>query len=129
MAGGRGPCEREAPRGGVCVWVLIVYQMITNGKAGATGTRVAVFGTVVGGWDGLDYGASVGPRRCSPCFGPGVQFLPGCVPFSAKCVHFSGQITPNVSTFSRQTPQMCPPSTRMCQPGLDKGKGRGERGE
>ena len=33
-----------------------------------------------------------------PLAQPSVQILPGCVPFSAKCVHFSGQITPNVST-------------------------------
>ena len=58
-----------------------------------------------GGWDGLRCGACLGPVRCSPCFRPGVQFLPGCVQFPvecvqfpARCVHFSHRFPPNVST-------------------------------
>ena len=52
------------------------------------GAWVAAFRRVIGGWDGLRCRACPGPPRCSPCFRPGVQFLPACVHFSAKCVQF-----------------------------------------
>ena len=104
MAGGRGPCEREAPRGGLGVWPLIVHRMITNGKAGATALWVAVVRRVVGGWDGLDCGrplawqvftvfwdrCPVFARMC-PIFGQMCPLFgadhPKCVHLARECVH------------------------------------------
>ena len=84
------------------------------------GSWVAVFRMVFRGWEGLRCGASLGPLRCSPCFRPGVQFLPGCVQFSAKCVQFPARCV----HFSRRFPQMCPLGPRMCPPGPLTGDSR-----
>ena len=98
MAGGRGPCERETPRGGLWVWVLIVYQMITNGKAGATGTRVATVRRGLGAGTAWIAGRPLARAGVHRVLGQVSSFCPDVSRFSAKCVHFSGQITPNVST-------------------------------
>ena len=119
MAGGGGACEREAPRGGLWVWALIVHRVITNGKAGGDG--VVGCGVRDGG-----LGAGTAWIAERPLARPSVHRVLGQV--SSFCPDVS-RFRPNVSTFRGRSPQMCPPGTRMCPPGLDKGKGRGERGE
>ena len=121
MAGGRGPGAPEAPSGG-CTYGRSDCTLSDYDRQGwvRSGRGSAVFRMVIGGWDGLLCGASLGPLRCSPCFRPGVQFLPGCVQFSAKCVHFPARCV----HFSRQPPQMCPLGPRMCPPGPLTGDSR-----
>ena len=104
-----GRRTRARGTGGSEQWLYvrspIVYELITTGKAGCDRVVGQAVPNDVEGLRWLPSGASLGRRMCSPCFRPGVQFLPGCVQFSAKCVHsparcvhFSRQPTPNVST-------------------------------
>ncbi len=64
----------------------------------AVGSWVTASRMMPGACNGFRREASLGPPKCSPRFWPGVQFLPGCVHFPAKCVHFFPPTAPNVFT-------------------------------
>ena len=114
MAGGRGRCEREAPRGVLWVWPLIVHQMITDGKAGGDGV-------VGGGVPNGVLGAGMGCVAGRPLARPGVHRVLGQV-FSFR--PNVSTLRPDVSTFPTDFPQMCPLGPLMCPPGRLTGDSR-----
>ena len=104
MAGGRGPCDREAPRGGLWVWPPIVHRVLTKGKAGGDG--------VVGcGLPDGALGAGAVWIAELPLARPSVHRVLGQV--SSFCPDVS-LFRPNVSTFRGRSPQMCPLGLGMC---------------